>query len=157
MRYLKPEYSLTEDSNHMLSQEERELRKSKWEEQCKEYNSSLKEQQHHFSKKVMKYIVKGLMHDMYINDFHCYRIKTKKRDKFTIEIKFYDKYDERTILIKYDDVKFINCGVDLLDYLGFGDYLYGEIIFENKLYTHNFVIVFDSEISITCKRIIIYD
>ena len=41
----------------------------------------------------------------------------------------------------------------LNEYVDFGDYLYGEIYLEKKIWVHNFLLISDSEINIKCKRI----
>ena len=154
MKYLKPEYSCTESSVHgIFSEEEREYRYRMWEKQCRSYNDEFERNQEHFSKKIIALNTTDSLHDAFLQSVTVTR--NKKADRFDLEIEFYHKYKDKTITIIYRDVKKLNGSLNIEHYIAFGDYLYGEWLYEDGLYTHNFVLIYDSEINITCKRIVV--
>lgn len=156
MKYLKLQYSTVEDSYHILSQEEREIRRAIWLEQLKAYESVMSKQRKFFSKKIIHYIVDGSLHDYHFKSFHFFSKIKRNRDVFFAEATLQDPYSGKTILLRYEDVKAIKTDLDFKNIIG-NVYLFGEMLYENKLYTHNFVIIFDSEINISCKKITVIE
>lgn len=155
MKYLKPEYSCTEDSWHILSSEQRESRKALWEQQCELYHEEFKRSQNHFSKRIISIETSDALHDCLLSSF-CI-VRGKKRDTFDIEAVFINKYTGKSVTVIYRDVKRCTSSLDFDQYVEFGDYLFGEFLYDNKngLFSHNFVLIYDSEINIICKRMIV--
>lgn len=153
MKYLKPECSSTEDSWHILTPQERETRDALWKQQCDLYNKEFNRVKDHFSKKIVSLNSTDSLHDSMLQSFTV--LRGKKRDAFDIEAVFYHKYREKTVTIIYRDVKYFASSLDFGHYVPFGDYLYGEFLFDNGWYYHNFILIFDSEINIVCKRIVV--
>ena len=154
MKYLKPEFSCTEDSVHgSFTPEERKYRYRMWKKQCRLYNEEFERHQEHFSKKIIALNTVDSLHDAYLQSVAV--IRNKNMHRFDLEIVFYHKYKDKTVTIIYRDVKKFVGSLDIEHYIAFGDYLYGEWLYEDGLYTHNFVLIYDSEINITCKRIVV--
>ena len=93
------------------------------------------------------------LHDSFLQSFTI--LRGKKKDSFDIEAVFYHKYRDKTVTLIYRDVKSFSSSLDFDHYVPFGDYVYGEFLYENGWYYHNFVLFFDSEINILCKRIVV--
>ena len=154
MKYLKPAFSCTEDSAHgVFTPEEREYRHQIWDMQCRLYNDEFERNQDHFSKKIIALNTADSLHDAFLQSVTV--IRGKKANRIDLEFVFYHKYKDKTVTIAYRDVKRIIGSLDIEQYTPVGDYLYGEFLYENGLYSHNFVLIFDSEINISCKKIVV--
>ncbi len=153
MKYLKPECSPNEDSWHILTPHERETRDALWKQQCDLYNKEFNRIKTHFSKKIVLLYETGSLHDSLLQSFTV--LRGKKRDTFDIEAVFYHEYRKKTVTIIYRDVKHFTSSLDFDHYVSFGDYVYGEFLYDKGWYFHNFIIIFDSEINIVCKKIVV--
>lgn len=138
----------------MLSPEERTERRAKWEQQCVLYYNEVKKYIFRFNKKLREYILDGSMHDAFVQSITFKRCMKRGKTSFNIEIVFLTSFD-KPVKFTYVDVQRFKTDLSLEDYINFGDYLYDEFLYENKLFTHNFVMFFDSETNITCKKIIV--
>lgn len=152
MKYLDKKFIVGEN-NFDLSKEERERLDIEWRQQCDDYNKEYQATKHRFPKILREIHDNGCFHDAFINSIRYERIlKNKRKTIFNIILDI-DWQDRKGLLI-HSDVKNFVSNIELTNYIPFGDYLYGEFLIDEKgLCIHNFLLYFDSEINITCKKI----
>lgn len=132
---------------------EREKLYKEWMEDCENYMNSVIKNKKKYHKQLYQAILKGYFHDAEINNLSFVKNKDKKRRiNYDIVLSITCE-DKRSELIHRNILNF-RTNVDLSKgYIDFGDYMYGEILCNNGIWSHDFLIFRDSEINIKCKNI----
>ncbi len=136
-----------------LLQDETDQGPQKWEEACELSWREFQKCRKKLPDDLVSHLENGFFHDYFIDDIHIRRRREKdRRIVFDLELKM-EHMGEKGSLMHYNVQDIQLCMRSLNEYVDFGDYLYGEIYLEKKIWVHNFLLISDSEINIKCKRI----
>ena len=152
LRYFKEDlYASTIDFSKTV--EERRIANKQWQEACDQYALEMKKLYNKLPPKFYHMLENGFFHDASIDSLTFLKNRSKKR-KITYDIILSITYKEKHSAIIHKNINNFQSDIDLSEgYIDFGDYMYGEIIFENGFWIHNFIFYNYSEINIKCEKI----
>lgn len=151
MKYLLQDYCPDYSSYCNYSSEEMEYREKMWEQQCILYDEHFKKIKGKLDKSLADHITSDFFHDSFIQSIEL--TKAINSDVSIIRIVFFREDLNTGITLEYLHVINFKTDLDFREYLPFGDYRYGEFLYDNGQYTHSFVLRENSEIEIKCKSI----
>lgn len=149
MRYLKKELLLYEDN----SQEAQEYYDKLWCEQCEALSVAQKKIKHKLPKKLWEIMTDTAFHDAIIENINISRRVKKYKPLFDITITL-RSYDGKSLYeLFYEDVSSFKTDLRMENLSLHFDYRYGEFLYEDEKYIHNFLAFDYCETNIVCKKI----
>ncbi len=133
--------------------EEKQLAEEKWQQTCDRYNLEMRKLQDKLPKRFYHMLENGFFHDASIDSLSFVKNRSKKH-KVTYDLVLSITYKgKKSKLIHYNIINYMT-NIDFsAGYVDFGDYINGEIIFDDGIWIHNFTCYNYSEINIKCKKI----
>lgn len=133
--------------------EEKQLAEEKWQQTCDRYNLEMRKLQDKLPKRFYHMLENGFFHDASIDSLSFVKNRSKKH-KVTYDLVLSITYKgKKSKLIHYNIINYMT-NIDFsAGYVDFGDYINGEIIFDDGIWIHNFTCFNYSEINIKCKKI----
>lgn len=133
--------------------EEKQLAEEKWQQTCDSYNLEMKKLQDKLPKRFYHMLENGFFHDASIDSLSFVKNRSKKH-KVTYDLVLSITYKgKKSKLIHYNIINYMTNINFSVGYVDFGDYINGEIIFDDGIWIHNFTCFNYSEINIKCKKI----
>ena len=152
MRYFKEEL-LEATLNFLKTDEERQLADEQWQQACDKYAQEMRKLQDKLPKRFYHMLENGFFHDASIDCISFIKNRSKKR-RITYDVVLSITYKGKRSEIIHRDIFDFKTNIDFSEgYIDFGDYINGEIIFENGIWIHNFTCFNYNEINIKCKKI----
>lgn len=92
------------------------------------------------------------LHDSEITSINFLKVTNKKRNVYNLTLYLKNEEFEGGI-VHYDVIKYTNSFSNSLDFGYPCEYLYGEVLYEDELWSHNIRYTENNELSIHCKSI----
>lgn len=124
-----------------------------WMKNVLDYELAIKNNKTKYPKQLYQAILNGYFHDASIDCLSFEKNRNKKQNIIYNIILLLNIDGKSGKLIHYDVTEFTSA-IDLsAGYIDFGDYMYGEILYNNGFWSHDFLIFRESEINIKSKKI----
>lgn len=149
MRYLKKELLLYDDN----SNESQEYHEKLWCEQCEKLDDAQKKIKHKLPKKLWEILKDTAFHDAIIESINIARRVKHYKAVFDITLTLRSCDGKATYELLYKDVSSFKTDFHLENLPMHFDYLYGEFLYEDKNYIHNFLAFDYCETNIVCNKI----
>lgn len=149
MRYLKKELLLYDDN----SNESQEYYEKLWSEQCEKLVDAQKKIKHKLPKLLWEILKDTAFHDAIIESINITRRVKHYKAVFDITLTLRSYDGKATYELLYKDVSSFKTDLCLEDLSMHFDYLYGEFLYEDKKYIHNFLAFDYCETNVVCKKI----
>ena len=149
MRYLKKELLLYDNN----SKEAQEYHEQLWREQCVKLDDAQKKGKHKLPKKLWEILKDTAFHDAIIESINIARRVKNYQAVFDITLTLRSCDGKATYELLYKDVSSFKTDLHLENLPMHFDYLYGEFLYEDKNYIHNFLAFDYCETNIVCNKI----